>query len=59
MSISRDFLCSKKSIYYTDTDVKISEDSTYQDLELTGDEIPYQNTTIRWFLNCKKKKNMT
>lgn len=48
VSISRDLLsCSKKSIYYTDADVKTGEDSTYQELDLSREEIPYQNTLIR------------
>lgn len=56
VSISRDVLSlSKKSIYYTDTDVKISEESTYQELDISGNEITYQNTTIKWFFHRKKK----
>lgn len=48
VSISRDLLSwSKKSIYYTNTDVKISEESTYQELDISGNEITYQNTTIK------------
>lgn len=48
VSISRDFLSwSMKSIYYTDTVVKIGEDSTYQELDVSGDAITYQNTSIR------------
>lgn len=48
VSISRDLLlCSKKSIYYTDTDVKANENSTYQELDITREDSPYQNTTIR------------
>lgn len=48
VSISRDLLpCSKKSIYYTDTDVKAEENSTYQELDITREDSPYQNTTIR------------
>lgn len=48
VSISRDLLsCSKKSIYYTDTDVKAGENSTYQELDVTREDSPYQNTTIR------------
>lgn len=59
VTISREFLsCTKKSIYYTDTDVKMSEDSTYQELDISRDEIPYQNTTIHWFLRRKKKYDL-
>lgn len=48
VSISRDLLSwSKKSIYYTNTDVKISEESTYQELDISENEITYQNTTIK------------
>lgn len=48
VSISSDVLpCSKKSIYYTDTDVKASENSTYEELDISRDEIQYQNTTIQ------------
>lgn len=47
VSIARDVLsCSKKSIYYTNTDAKTSEDSTYQELDLSREETPYQNTII-------------
>lgn len=54
VSISSDLMsCSKKSIYYTDTDVKTGENSTYEELDLSRDEIPYQNTTILWLLQCK------
>ncbi|XP_065930258.1 uncharacterized protein [Magallana gigas] len=48
VSISKDlWSCSKKSINYTDTDVKADENSTYQELDLTREDRPYQNTTIR------------
>lgn len=50
VSISRDLLSrSKRSIYYTDTelDVKTGENSTYQELDLSREEIEYQNTAIR------------
>lgn len=50
VSISGDLLSrSNKSIYYTDIkrDVKTSEFSTYQELDLSREEIQYQNTTIR------------
>lgn len=60
VSISRDLLlCSKKSIY-TNTDVKSSKNSTYQELDLSREEIQYQNTTIRWLMNldwCTCKLN--
>nr|XP_034320459.1 multiple epidermal growth factor-like domains protein 10 [Crassostrea gigas] len=49
LSISGDLLSrSNKSIYYTDIkrDVKTSEFSTYQELDLSREEIQYQNTTI-------------
>lgn len=55
VSITRDLLpCSKKSIYYTGTDVKTGESSTYQELDLSREEIQYQNTIIRWFQQWKK-----
>lgn len=50
VSISGDLLSrSSRSIYYTDTnkDVKTDEFSTYQELDLSREEIQYQNTTIR------------
>lgn len=30
--------------YYTDTDVKTGKNSTYQELDLSREDIPYQNT---------------
>lgn len=54
VSIARDVLsCSKKSIYYTNTDAKTGEDSTYQELDLSREETPYQNTIIWWLLQFK------
>uniref|UniRef100_A0A8W8NKE0 Scavenger receptor class F member 2 n=1 Tax=Magallana gigas TaxID=29159 RepID=A0A8W8NKE0_MAGGI len=50
VSISRDLLSrSKRSIYYTDTElaIKTGENSTYQELDLSREEIEYQNTAIR------------
>lgn len=46
--MSSDLLsCSKKSPYYTDTNVKIGDNSTYQGLDLSREEITYENTTIQ------------
>lgn len=45
--------CSKKSNYYTNADVKTGENSTYQELDLSREEIQYQNTTIQWFMYLK------
>lgn len=56
VSISSDLLCSKRSIYYTNTDVKSGENSTYQELDLPREEIQYQNTTIRWLRNLQWRK---
>lgn len=46
--IASDLLsCSKKSPYYTDTNVKTCDNSTYQELDLSKEETPYENTTIQ------------
>lgn len=44
--LAQRFLSGKRSVYYTESETRTDEPSNYQELNISRDEIAYQNTTL-------------